>query len=139
MLAGATPRALLCVPVPRTRVTGVTSCCANTNAVRALCMLCGASTPPGIDDICSTAEGVKMTKWAGTQIVIRGHLVRPGMRFAHRRRVVSLPDGTFHSDTCTVTAVRRGVVHYRNESGYHTTSNPSEFVNHVDHWLQEAA
>jgi hypothetical protein len=78
-------------------------------------------------------------KWKGTQILIRGRWVRPGMRFAHRRWTVAQTDGTSRPDTCTVVSVREGVVHYRSESGQDSGGSPSEFVNHVDRWLPEAA
>jgi hypothetical protein len=75
----------------------------------------------------------------GIQIAILGRVVRPGMRFEHRRWVVGLPDGTVRADTCTVTAVRRGVVYYRNESEHGAGRYPSDFVSEVGRWLDEAA
>jgi hypothetical protein len=73
------------------------------------------------------------------QIAILGRVVRPGMRFEHSRWVVNLPDGTVRPAACTVTAVRRGVVHYRNEDGSAAAGYPSDFVDEVDHWLVQAA
>jgi hypothetical protein len=73
------------------------------------------------------------------QIAILGRVVRPGMRFQHSRRVLSRPDGTGRPAICTVTAIRRGVVHYRDETGLLAASYPSEFVNDVGQWLVEAA
>jgi hypothetical protein len=73
------------------------------------------------------------------QIAILGRVVRPGMRFAHSRWLVSMPDGTLRPATCTVTAVRRGVVYYQNEDGSTGASYPSDFVDEVNHWLVEAA
>jgi len=75
----------------------------------------------------------------GTQIAILNREVRPGMRFQHAYWVVGLPDGSVRPETCTVTAVRRGVVQYRSESGYVAASYPSSFVTAVDRWLDEAA
>jgi hypothetical protein len=75
----------------------------------------------------------------GIQIAIHGRVVRPGMRFQHRNWLVALPGGGVRPDTCTVTAVRRGIVHYRNEAGFERASYPSEFVADVGRWLPEAA
>jgi hypothetical protein len=74
-----------------------------------------------------------------TQIAILGRVVRPGMRFQHSRWIVSLRDGMIRPATCTVTAVRKGVVYYRNEYGFVAASYPSDFVHEVGHWLVEAA
>jgi hypothetical protein len=75
----------------------------------------------------------------GTQIVIFGHLVRPGMRFLHRRWLVGLPNGTVRPTICTVTGLRRGIIYYRDESGTMAARYPSEFVSDVNRWLEEAA
>jgi hypothetical protein len=75
----------------------------------------------------------------GTQVAILNRVVRPGMRFRHKQWVVGRPDGSVRPDTCTVTAVRRGVVHFQTEAGHTTQSNPTSFIHHVDHWLDEAA
>ena len=75
----------------------------------------------------------------GTQIMIHGRVVRPGMRFLHRRWLVGLPDGTVRSTICTVTALRRGIVYYRDESGVLAVRYPSDFAADVSRWMEEAA
>ena len=74
-----------------------------------------------------------------TQIAILGRLVRPGMRFEHNQWIVDMPNGAFRPVMCTVTAVRRGVVHYRSEFGLIAQSNPTYFVTVIARWLDEAA
>jgi hypothetical protein len=84
--------------------------------------------------------GCLVEEWAmGTQITILGYLVRPGMRFLHRRWLVGLPDGTVRPTICTVTRLHRGIVYYRDESGALTARYPSDFVSDVNRWLQEVA
>jgi hypothetical protein len=75
----------------------------------------------------------------GVQIAILGRLVRPGMRFQHRRWWVPAPDGSVRPAVCTVTAIRRGIVYYEDDSGQAVGQYPSDFVYDVDRWLELAA
>jgi hypothetical protein len=78
-------------------------------------------------------------KSMSTQILILGRLLRPGMRFQHASRTVRSPNGTVRPHLCTVTAVRRGLVSYRDEAGRLDHGYPSSFVTVVARWLEEAA
>jgi hypothetical protein len=74
-----------------------------------------------------------------TQIAILGRVVRPGMRFLHRRWLVEQPNGAVRPTVCTVTAVRGGIIYYRDEAGALAVRYPSDFGSDVNRWLDEAA
>jgi hypothetical protein len=61
------------------------------------------------------------------------------MQFQHRRWRVRLADGAVRPAICTVTEVRRGIVHYQDEFGLSAAQYPSDFVSDVDRWLELVA
>lgn len=57
-----------------------------------------------------------------------------GMRFIHARQIVETPGvpcREWPHETCIVTAVRRGVVYYRNSTGFLTSTPVDRFADSV--------
>ena len=59
-----------------------------------------------------------------------------GMQFEHSRYIIFVnAEVGYRSDVCTITAVRQGVVYYRNESGYKTKQDLAKIHESVKRWV----
>ncbi len=63
----------------------------------------------------------------------------PGMRFLHGHQVTDTAAGDRRPETCEVTAVRHGVVYYRDSSGSRSLAPAEAFAACVLEWLRGSA